>query len=495
MFTGSLLSAIGSGLILLCYFALPLKKHFRHVLIINLAVADFVNSVNNSASGAQILIHRTDLKSGPGCVLNGFMGQITVQATDTAIFAIAVVTVITITGTSRSRLVSGEWEWPQIVGATVAIWLLPVLTSFIALGKKWCWLINEPVYLRYVLTHGWRYLFMLLEVILYTYLHFYLRRHFRKLAVPLVSNIPSSGDTHTTHDSHATGETSRTGITAQSNKSSRMGAQSPPLEPITFSRNPEELATRLSHSDETHPSVTSPSAGDGRRYGRRRGNSIYVDPPQEEDEVKVKGSPGRRVSILATPVEEEPSTLAIEQPPQSTEQIQPSSSLSNEVNDGMSISTHAHSGKRESTYVIDVEKAETNVEVLDAPPVYALSSATEDTLHTHPPSKPTFSVKRLLFRTQQRTSENPHLHQNHRQRAIQRILLLNAYPLLYIILWIPGLAHRLVEASGHTSRVTQTLQASTQFVGLANAITYGWNERIWLQLKERWQRRRESRRI
>lgn len=27
-----------------------------------------------------------------------------------------------------------------------------------------CWLVNKPTYLRYVLTHGWRYLFMLLEV-------------------------------------------------------------------------------------------------------------------------------------------------------------------------------------------------------------------------------------------------------------------------------------------------------------------------------------------
>lgn len=121
------------------------------------------------------------------------------QAADCAILAIAVVTVYTITKTSHSRLVSGEWEWPMIMGVTGAIWLLPFTTSksfysyidvtqdqlliayhegFLALGKhwyapvsgNWCWLVDNPVHLRYVLTHGWRYLFMLLELILYTYL-------------------------------------------------------------------------------------------------------------------------------------------------------------------------------------------------------------------------------------------------------------------------------------------------------------------------------------
>ena len=74
---------------------------------------------------------------------------------------------------------------------------------------------------------------------------------------------------------------------------------------------------------------------------------------------------------------------------------------------------------------------------------------------------------------------------NQRYQAIRRMLLLNAYPLAYIILWIPGIVNRLIEASGHTSRVMQVIQASTQFVGLANALTYGWNERIATRVRER----------
>lgn len=56
-FTCSLLSAIGSGLILLCYLALPLKKHFRHVLILNLAVAGtFTLPVYQFYTGVRVVI-------------------------------------------------------------------------------------------------------------------------------------------------------------------------------------------------------------------------------------------------------------------------------------------------------------------------------------------------------------------------------------------------------------------------------------------------------
>ena len=60
---------------------------------------------------------------------------------------------------------------------------------------------------------------------------------------------------------------------------------------------------------------------------------------------------------------------------------------------------------------------------------------------------------------------------------------MNAYPIFYVILSIPGIANRLVEAWGGTSKILQLMQASIQYVGLANAITYGWNERIWCSLR------------
>ena len=64
------------------------------------------------------------------------------------------------------------------------------------------------------------------------------------------------------------------------------------------------------------------------------------------------------------------------------------------------------------------------------------------------------------------------------EREIKRMLLLNAYPVLYIILWLPGILNRLVEAAGHSSYLLTILQCSTQYIGLANAITYGFNEHL-----------------
>ncbi|KAF5695268.1 cyclic amp receptor 2 [Fusarium denticulatum] len=60
---------------------------------------------------------------------------------------------------------------------------------------------------------------------------------------------------------------------------------------------------------------------------------------------------------------------------------------------------------------------------------------------------------------------------------IKIMLLLNAYPFMYVLLWAPGLINRLMEASGNpnSKTINVALQAPTQFIGLANALTYGFN--------------------
>lgn len=128
------------------------------------------------------------------------------QATDTAILAITITTVFSITRISRSRAIQTEWSNRAIILTCIAIWIFPAITSmcfhiplflttsvmslsagFLALGMHWygpvsgnwyvfrqtlwsnvdrhkrCWLVEKPSFLRYVLTHGWRYLFMLIE--------------------------------------------------------------------------------------------------------------------------------------------------------------------------------------------------------------------------------------------------------------------------------------------------------------------------------------------
>jgi hypothetical protein len=95
-----------------------------------------------------------------------------------------------------------------------------------------------------------------------------------------------------------------------------------------------------------------------------------------------------------------------------------------------------------------------------------------------------WSVARMIgLRGTHRAS--PSLANNAKYQAMRKMLLLNSYPFAYIILWTPGIANRLIEASGHTSNVMQILQASTQLVGLTNALMYGWNERIAMRVRER----------
>lgn len=71
---------------------------------------------------------------------------------------------------------------------------------------------------------------------------------------------------------------------------------------------------------------------------------------------------------------------------------------------------------------------------------------------------------------------------------VRKMLLMNGYPLAYIILWIPGLSNRLAESVGGSPRWLSALQASTQYIGLINAVTYGLNEQmrrgVWKKLKD-----------
>ncbi|TFK36167.1 hypothetical protein BDQ12DRAFT_668092 [Crucibulum laeve] len=320
---GCLLSFIGAGFVIICYLLLPMKRHFRHVLILNLAVADCLNALDMTISGFYLVPGKIELKAGPACTANGFIAQLTVQATDCSIFTIAVITVYTITRSRNLNPLKSRWTWTTILLVTAGTWILPLVTSFLALGKNWCWLVEDPSWVRYALTHGWRLVFILVEIILYTYLHLYLRNHYQQLS----AIIASQGTAH---------------ITIDVNVAARFA---PIINPV--SQTPQ-------------PSIGS------------------------AEKLKI-------------------------------------------------------------------------------------------------------SWKKIFSRHQTDPSNNTGLEKHHpRHKSIQKVLLLNAYPLGYIILWIPGIANRLVEASGHSSKITQTLQASTQFVGLANALTYGWNEGIAQQLKDKY---------
>lgn len=64
------------------------------------------------------------------------------------------------------------------------------------------------------------------------------------------------------------------------------------------------------------------------------------------------------------------------------------------------------------------------------------------------------------------------------QPNLKRMLLLNGYPIAYIILWIPGIVNRIIESDGTSPQWLRALQSTTQFIGFFNALTYGANEQL-----------------
>jgi hypothetical protein len=259
-----------------------------------------MNSFNNCISGIAIQARRRDLRDGPWCVTNGFIEQLSVQAVDCSIFLISF-TLFHIVTRSPSILSRPPLRLTLLLVA--APWVLPLITSIIALTKhfvhpvsgNWCWIQERPRYLRYALTHGWRFLIIILVVVMGIYTRVYVKRHPVKL------------------------QGSQEHIVSQ----------------------PEQQQVRGSLDIEVLP----PEKQDGH------------EPVSEQEDLR----------------ESHDSALAASE--------------------------------------------------------------------------------------------------------LQKVMLLSSYPVYYIILWIPGIANRLVEAIvGQAPRWLTILQASTQFVGLANAVTFGWNE-------------------
>ncbi|KAF3928487.1 hypothetical protein ABW20_dc0107821 [Dactylellina cionopaga] len=392
---GSLLSIFGSGFIAITYLILPLKRHFRHSLILNLAIADLLSSTNNSVSGLWRVINKRDLPKSPGCIASGFIEQISIQGTDTSIFAIAIVTVWSLTRENTIRESLPRRTTFLICAAT---WILPITTACTVLGinkyspvsGNWCWIAVKPTYLRYVMMHGWRFVFIIGEIIMYTYLHFYLRRRFAEIMRLSSLNSEESGRDMLQDD---LGSPRSDG----------------PDTPHFASLGPGEIQTIGEAGD-----IESGGGGGGQdwnnySFGEKRGTDDYGV-----------------VTTIASTKEVPPAPVALR-----------------------------------------VSKKYRRLRFSFSHP-FAHRSKEDDDLMDRDDDQGRIRINITL-----------------RSRRIRRVLLLNAYPSMYILLWIPGIVNRLVEASGHSSPVTQLLQATTQFVGLANAITYGWNERVGTQLKER----------
>ncbi|RCI17097.1 hypothetical protein L249_1801 [Ophiocordyceps polyrhachis-furcata BCC 54312] len=387
-FIGSLLSFIATLIALTFHFFSPPRRHFRHALVINLLVADFINSLNNTISGAITLSHGerpTDEKADAACIANAWIGQFSIQAVD---FNILIISIIVLYTVLNSRIVSEPPTWAT-VAICIAAWIPGLITSLvgIALGvygyvnSNWCWIRSEYLGLRYGLTHGWRIAIFVGTIAIYTFIYIHLKRVFGRFRV----SGPSTGNT-TSRD--------HTVIDNNNNNNNNNG---------------------LEHSESRHILVSSSFA------------------------------------------------------------------VSHELDD---LPPVPHSNNMDSNDLTKDPAAKTTVWAIAAADDVS-SAGPSDTSKSSAYARPAASSGRGVSRPMSKLPAPPNL---------KKMLLMNGYPLAYIVLWLPGMINRLAESVGGSSpRWLRALQSSTQFIGFVNAFTYGFSEHL-RRAHRSWSKKRKAKR-
>ncbi|VUC35659.1 unnamed protein product [Clonostachys rosea] len=360
--TGSLLSSIANAFVLVSFFIYRRQiRNFRHTLVLNLTIAEFINALNNSVSGITRL-RDGQLHPGTACAIQGLLGQLSVQAADFSIFTIALVTLLVVMRFGNIMNASLR----MMILVCVAIWVIPMITSTTAtamglmtvVGGNWCWITPSRPDMRLVLTHSWRFSVIFSTVIIHIWIWVFLKWHFN------------------------------------SNRSR-------PTQPRHSARLPL---------------------------------------------ISLRSSPTREMVVLeATRYEE--------------------TEFSPMADDKSSYHTNMQKGREIKAEFLRHEAKELDLKIPEAA--------------IHPTHNRGDSSRGATMRTN--GSEFP-IRSGSRQieREIRRMLLLNAYPIMYVILWIPGLVGRFMEATDRppSTRTIAALQVSTQFIGCANALTYGFDRHL-----------------
>ncbi|KAG7118231.1 hypothetical protein HYQ44_005374 [Verticillium longisporum] len=433
---GSLLSCVATTCVLTSF---AIYRHqmrsFRHALVLNLSVAEFINSLNNTVSGF-IYMRTRGLQPGAACTVNGFVGQLSVQAADFSILAIALVTLLTVTGTVYMPKASLARK-ATICGA---VWAVPMATSVTAtamgqmapVGGNWCWISAARPDLRYALTHGWRVAVIFSTMAIYVYIWVFLRRHFRFLrgAQRWSYGTTSSGD-----GSFSSGRARRgTGVSDATTRSDDDMKVDNDMKLDNLMRVDTTGAGTTTKSAELSISVHQVKM-DAAAVEAKGGMMDFDDDDDDDattlDEM-IHGTPGKTLRQQKSFQDD-------------LERITPKSSYPGDNHVSIPRPSASASGS------------------LRRPPNVPANRTMRSTLSEFPIRQDSHQV----------------------EREIKKMMFLNAYPIMYVLLWIPGLVNRLLQASGNAlgPRTMAALQVSTQFVGLANALTYGFNHHLRDRLK------------
>jgi len=329
------------------------------------------------------------LHATPACTFNGWIEQISVQAADFSILAISVSTLLVI----RQKVTLAQVSALKTVLICASIWIIPLITSTTAtamgemkpVSGNWCWISKKRTDLRYGFTHGWRFAIIFITIGIYSYIWWYVGRHFRSLG-----KMYNSAGSSRSHERLQTKHTTRS----------------------------EGYNARLSHGTDNPREKTAASSTKGaveRRFGVKESDA-------ESQASNVELIPND-AATFGTPLREITSPTRVEARPGTP----PSHKL------GHNKTASAETPPWGTNFDDEDHRAE--------------NSAT------------------AYLRNRSRQVE----------RDVKRMLLMNGYPIMYVILWIPGLINRIMEASGGnmSSKVLAILQTSTQFIGFANSVTYG----------------------
>ncbi|GME65006.1 Glucose receptor Git3 [Neofusicoccum parvum] len=475
---GSLLSCIATTCVLVSYVVYrDQQRSFRHALVLNLALAEFINSLNNSISGI-IFVRTHNLTPGPACTFNGWVGQLSVQAADFSILAIALVTVLTIT---RKTYMPNAALGKKVL-ICLSVWVVPIITSttatslhqMVPVSGNWCWISSKRTDLRYALGHGWRFAIIFTTIGVYIYVWWYMRQHFATMA-----STKGKGSYDLGPNSNSTGATGTTGTSSSSrglgkkkkgfevmydeelelDDMQRRRVVNFPADVSSFPGRPTKFPGHEQHAEYTfgarNDSVTKASGAHveeeeiapHEEVDVRNSGSIF-----EDDELHLPMQGPRVPKAASSPPPKHSDPVLVNAVP-----VQPTSPL----NTTTTTTHHRHPSDLLSPTTPITAAPATSTTTLH--PILLAAAAADSN-----PNRISLSSVSDAARRQSRQVE----------REIKRMLLLNAYPIMYVVLWTPGLVNRLLEATGSRSQTLAVLQSSSQYVGFANALTYGFNEHL-----------------
>ncbi|KAJ3100224.1 hypothetical protein HDU97_002407 [Phlyctochytrium planicorne] len=220
----SLLSCVSSGIVLIIMAFSPKARSTgnlaRTVLLLSLFFFDFINSTFNSTTG--ILKVMNQLVPGRFCEVEGFIGQWSVQGSDLATFALAVVTFVVAHAASNLEKLSRRLQQVEssILWVAVAIFVIPLITAtvgYVLVGMtvtgSWCWFNKDPkplaTYVRYGLTHGPRIFIIFSIIVMYTVLFWAFRVRIREQETILSSTYNTQGSNPASNSSEKAGNGDR----------------------------------------------------------------------------------------------------------------------------------------------------------------------------------------------------------------------------------------------------------------------------------------------